>query len=82
MKIKIECDACNATGLYQGFAEPKDTAVICNCCGGTGCQEIIYKPFESRKRKRNIKYVMGDGGLWFARSGKEKKITVEEFYRK
>lgn len=78
--ITAECDACGGTGLYCGFAEPKGTAVICNKCGGTGCQIIRYKPFAGRKRKRGVKRVMGDGGLWFARTGEEKTISVEEFY--
>lgn len=78
--IKAECDACNGTGLYCGFAEPKGTAVICRGCNGTGCRTIRYKEFTHRKRKRGVKRVMGDGGLWFARTGDEKTISVQEFY--
>lgn len=79
--IRAECRSCNATGLYSGFAEPEGTAVVCSSCGGTGCQEITYKEFTKRKRKRGIRRVMTDGGLWFARgAGEQPTISVEEFY--
>ena len=81
LKIEAECSACEGTGLYCGFAEAKGTAVICRMCGGTGCQTILYKPFTVRKRKRGVKQVMGDGGLWFARTGEEKTISVKDFYK-
>lgn len=78
--IKAECDACSGTGLYCGFAEPEGTAVICRGCSGTGCRTITYKEFTQRKHKRGVKRVMGDGGIWFARTGDEKTISIEEFY--
>lgn len=78
--IKAECRDCSGTGLYQGFAEPKDTAVICRGCGGSGCQTITYKEFTGRKRKRNVKYVLADHGLWFVRTSSEETITIQEFY--
>lgn len=79
--IQAECDRCRGTGLYCGFAEPEGTAVICRNCGGTGCYTITYKEFTGRKRKRGVKRVMGDGGLWFVRDGNEKTISVQEFYK-
>jgi len=79
-EIKAECTDCGATGLYCGFAEPEGTAVICCGCGGTGCKTIRYKPFEKRKRKRGVQQIITDGGVWFARRGGEKTISVEEFY--
>ena len=82
MQVQAECSACGGTGLYCGFAEPKGTAVICSQCRGTGCQTIDYKPFTQRKRKAGVQRVMGDGGVWFARSGNEKTISVDEFYSK
>jgi len=80
MEIKAECSACGATGLYKGFAEPEGTAVVCHNCNGTGCQTMKYTPFTGRKRKRGIKRVIGDGGLWFARKGNEQTISIEDFY--
>ncbi len=83
--IKIECDACSATGLYCGFAEPKGTAVICHGCSGTGCLEVNnaynYTPFTGRKCKQGVQRVLGDGGLWMTRTGNEKTIPVEQFYQ-
>jgi hypothetical protein len=80
--IKAECPSCGGTGLYVGFAEPAEHAVICRTCDGTGCETIKYKPFEGRKRKRGVKHVLTDGGIWFARKGKQPTITVQEFYSK
>lgn len=82
LTIEAECRSCSGTGLYQGFAEPAETAVVCHTCGGTGCQKINYKPFVKIKRKRGIKWVLGDGGLWFARTGNEPKISIQEFYKR
>ena len=82
--IKIECDSCSATGLYCGFAEPKGTAVICYRCGGAGYKEVSnaynYTEFTKRKRKHGVQRVLCDGGLWMTRTGKEKTISVDEFY--
>ena len=60
----IECRSCGGTGLYQGFAEPPETAVVCLGCEGTGCEkhEISYTPFEKRKRKRGVKWVLQSRG--------------------
>jgi len=80
-KIEVECSACKATGLYCGFAEPKGTAVVCRQCGGTGKKTLRGTPFTCRKRRRNVKWVMTDGGLWFARTGEEKRISVSDFYK-
>ena len=61
-KIKAECRACGATGLYRGFAEPKGAAVVCMQCTGTGCDEINFKPFTDRKGKRDIQTVWRSNG--------------------
>jgi hypothetical protein len=79
-EIKAECASCNATGLYQGFAEPEDTAVICRDCSGSGCRTLRYKEFTKRKKKRGIKRVANDGGTWFARDGELETISIHEFY--
>lgn len=78
---KAECGACEGTGLYKGFAEPRGTAVVCNRCQGKGSAPYGDKPFTGRKRKSGITRVMADGGLWFARSGNEKTISADEFYQ-
>lgn len=77
--VEAECSACNATGLYCGFAEPEGTAVICHGCGGTGRTVISYKPFEKRRRKRNVQRVLANN-VWFTRKSGEPTISIEEFY--
>ncbi len=70
-EIKIECQACQASGLYIGCAEPKGTAVICIQCNGTGCDTIHFKPFITQKGKRGIEKV--------TRSQTGNYITYQEF---
>ena len=77
--IQVQCSSCGGTGLYSGFAEPEGTAVICHGCSGTGATTLTYKEYTGRKRTRKIQRVMGDGGMWFARTGKEKTISYQEF---
>lgn len=62
--IKIECDACDGTGLYRGFAEPRGVAVVCLRCGGTGCAEIRYEPFKRRKGRRDVQTVRYSRGTF------------------
>lgn len=84
MKEKIECDACDGTGLYSGFAEPKGIAVVCNKCDGKG-HGSGRRSFQGRKRKKGIHTVWIDYGLWMMRTGKaneQPSITADEFYSK
>lgn len=60
--VKTECIACDATGLYSGFAEPKGTAVICLECDGSGCKEICFTPFTRRKGRRGIDIIRRSQG--------------------
>ena len=55
--VKAECSSCGGTGVYRGFAEPKGVGVICLDCQGSGCREITYTPFISRKRRDGINEV-------------------------
>ena len=61
-EVKTQCDACNGTGIYCGFAEPKGTGVICTGCNGSGCAVIRYKPFKRRQRKSGVKTVSPSRG--------------------
>ena len=55
LSVKAECDACDGTGLYSGFAEPSGHAAVCSVCGGTGCEVIRYHPWSGRRKgKRGI----------------------------
>ena len=79
--IKVECNICGATGLYQGFVEAKDEAVVCVTCNGTGCREIKYKLFERRKGRRGIRRVRGGSGSILDRPREENWISYKEFER-
>lgn len=80
-KVLAQCQSCDGTGIYQGFAEPKGTGVVCLSCKGTGCCEMYYTPFVSRKHRRDIKTVRLSRGSFIGTGigpvGKE--VTYEEF---
>ena len=73
--VYAECGDCGSTGLYQGFMEGKNAAVVCLACGGYGCQEIRYKPFEKRRRRRGVKTIRHSRAL--VATGKA--MTYREF---
>jgi len=79
--VDAECDACRGTGLYQGFAEPKGTAVICDGCKGTGRVKLTYTPFTQRQPKKGVKWVTRSRGSFIATGvgPTGKRITYEEF---
>jgi hypothetical protein len=64
--IKIECNACDGTGLYSGIGESKGVAVLCLNCDGTGCDILLYKPFVKRRGRRDIKTVHVSRGMFVA----------------
>lgn len=64
--LTAECDACDGSGVYQGFCEAKGEAVECLDCDGTGAMTITYKTFEGRKRKRGINFVSKSRGTFIA----------------
>jgi hypothetical protein len=81
--VKIECTSCGATGLYSGFAESKDHAVICHTCKGKGYRDVqtiddnaTFTEFSGRKPKPGIQYVYVSGD-WM--SPNRSKITIEQF---
>ncbi len=63
-KLKLECAACNATGVYVGFLEPPRHGKVCMSCAGSGYVKItpsygilsiIPEPtFQERKERSNI----------------------------
>jgi hypothetical protein len=81
--VKIECRACRATGLYSGFAEPKGTAVVCLRCGGSGSENLEYKPFTKRRLKRGIKTVSLSRGSFIVTGvgAHGSSITYAEFQK-
>ena len=50
LTLKAECTDCGGTGLYVGHTCHDGAAMICRTCTGTGCVEISYIPFSSRKK--------------------------------
>jgi len=79
--VDAECDACRGTGLYKGFAEPRDTAVVCHGCNGTGCIKLTYTPFTKRHPKKGIAWVMKSRGSFVATGvgPTGKRVTYEDF---
>jgi hypothetical protein len=80
-EVKAECRACGATGVYQGFAEGRDEAVVCLECDGTGCKVIRYTPFTKRRLKRGVKVVRRSRGSFIATGvgGTGRAVTYAEF---
>lgn len=66
LTVKAECSSCSGTGLYSGICEGPGVAVICLTCNGTGCEEIMYKPFVGRTGRRDIKIVRLSRGRFIA----------------
>ena len=66
MTVKAECSSCSGTGLYRGMAEKVGTAVVCLNCDGTGCREILYEPFVSRKSRDDVTMVYRSRGSFIA----------------
>lgn len=84
MRINTACDSCGATGLYSGMCEGPGRAVVCLDCGGTGCQEIEYRPYEGRKRKRGIRIIQASRGRFLIgpMGGGGDEMTYVEFERR
>ncbi len=79
--VDVQCESCDSTGVYHGFAEPKGVGVVCICCNGTGCVKLAYTPFVARKRCKNIHTVQRSKGTFIVTGVGPvgKGITYEEF---
>jgi hypothetical protein len=62
--VLAQCEACNGTGIYHGFAEPKGVGVVCLGCKGTGGVKLEYVPWTHRKLRRDIKTVRCSRGTF------------------
>jgi hypothetical protein len=80
-EVKAQCDSCQGTGIYHGFAEQRGVGVICLNCDGTGCAIIKYVPFESRKVRKDIQTVQRSRGSFIGTGvgPAGKSITYNEF---
>ena len=52
--LATECESCQGSGLYIGWAEKDGAAVICSKCGGTGEYWMHYTPFTGRKERPEV----------------------------
>lgn len=82
--IKQECPDCHGTGLYSGFCEDKDEAVVCLRCEGSGATSYTYKEYTGRKRKPGIKSIKASRGAFIATGvgGVGRQMTYAEFEAK
>lgn len=83
-KVLCECPACNATGLYSGFAEAEGEAVICLQCQGTGAVRMTFTPYTGRRRRNKIKTIRLSQGRLLATGvgGVGQGMTYAEFQAK
>jgi len=75
----IECPSCAGTGLYRGFMEAKDEAVVCVTCRGSGATTITGREYTGRKRKNGVKKIRFGSGMILDNPSKSKWMTYEEF---
>lgn len=80
-QVEAQCPACSGTGLYRGFAEPKDVAVVCVECNGSGKKVMTYIPFTERQKRKDVKYVQKSRGSFIGTGVGPTggKSTYEEF---
>ena len=76
------CQECSGTGLYSGFMEAKDEAVICIRCGGTGFQISNLKPFTKRRKRKGINRVRFGSGLFIDGVLEEDWMSYKEFEKR
>lgn len=80
--IKVECSACNGTGLYCGMCEPKGEAVVCLDCDGKGWHEVGGKEFTGRKKKAGVKLIRFRSSKLFVTGSSFQSMTYKEFEKK
>jgi hypothetical protein len=84
IEYDCECESCNATGLYVGFAEKCGSAVVCYNCGGTGKKHVkfSYNDFVKKRVRKNVKRVVQvNPGISIGARKTEKygQLTLEDF---
>lgn len=77
--MKVECPSCNGTGLYQGFMERMDEAVICTSCNGTGAKDLVFTRFSVRRRKNGILKIRAGSGTILDNPEQATWISYEYF---
>ena len=81
-RYQRECESCESTGLYQGFCERKDEAVVCSCCKGRGWYYVYLKPFIRRRLRKGIKKIRFGSGLFIDKPTEKSWFTYKEFLKK
>lgn len=78
--VRARCDTCNGSGVYQGFAEKKGEAVVCEACEGEGCHTITYTPFAGRTTVKGVEKVYWSAGTSLLGCGPiGNPVTYREF---
>lgn len=78
--VKATCDECEGSGVYQGFAEKKGEAVVCEACDGEGCYSITYTPFKGRTKVEGVDKVYWSAGSTLGACGPiGNPVTYKEF---
>lgn len=84
IELDIECQSCDGTGIYVGFAEKDGIGVVCNRCKGTGRDKYVfeYKPFIARRTKAGIVHVVQTNpgiGLGIGKNNEGKQFGLNSF---
>ena len=82
MILKVECQSCDATGIYKGFMEREGEGVVCVNCRGSGCITFKYKPFAKRKKRKGINRIRVGSGLILDKPRTESWFSYEEFEKR
>lgn len=87
IRIEHECESCDGTGLYRGFAECEKVAVVCSRCKGEGKAvfEQTFKTFLGKKKRKGVDRVfqcnpgVGIGVVQANHKTGEAAVKLEDF---
>lgn len=82
IEVKYECPSCSGSGLYSGFMERTDEAVVCVSCGGKGYRVEKFRAFTGRRKRRGIKKIRFGSGMILDNPSKSTWFSYEEFEKK
>jgi hypothetical protein len=80
--VRARCDTCNGSGVYQGFAEKKGEAVVCEDCEGEGCHTITYTPFAGRTTVKGVEKVYWSAGKSLDTEFIQDTNLISDIYKK
>jgi len=75
--ITHECENCNGTGIYTGYAEEQNVGVVCKTCKGTGMVESRHKKFMGKKEREDISFVIEHNPGIFVNEEIAKEVGLE-----